>query len=162
MEGGWWCNNGGKMRRAYFSYLISRWPEGNSSVFRGMTRKTAFLELLVWMVTYAYRLEACGGNDNDTGGCVDTPPLPANRSEERPPTLARTNWISSFPIQPTVNSNDSPRGGEGCWARECAKFLKIIPPNYFDREKEYEKFLFSFFFLTNIFIIKNKLYYFYW
>ena len=36
------------------------------------------------MVTYAYRLEACGGNDNDTGGCVDTPPLPANRSEKRP------------------------------------------------------------------------------
>lgn len=152
MEGGWWCNNGGKMRRAYFSYLISRWPEGNSSVFRGMTRKTAFLELLVWMVTYAYRLEACGGNDNDTGGCVDTPPLPANRSEKRP--NFGTNKLNL--LVPYSTNSELERlaswGGEGCWARECAKLLKIIPRNYFDRGKEYEKFLFFSFFFLQIFL----------
>lgn len=106
--------------------------------------KTAFLELLVWMVTYAYRLEACGGNDNDTGGCVDTPPLPANRSEKRPPTLARTNWISSFPIQPTVNSNDSPRGGGRDVEQEnVPSFWKL----FWSREGTREIPFFFFFFL---------------
>ena len=91
----------------HISHILSQWPflwrerERILSSFSRWRERAAFLELLVWIVTYAYHLRRWW-NDNDTAA------TPIRRPAFRWKTfqLGRTNWIS-FPIQPTVNSNDS-------------------------------------------------------
>ena len=102
------CNNGGKMCRAYFSYLIAMAvPTENGRILFSFSRwreRAAFLELLVWIVTYAYHF-CRSWNDNDTAATpIRRPSVPPRRWKTS--QLGRTNWIS-FPIQRTVNSNDS-------------------------------------------------------
>lgn len=135
------------------SYLAMAAPTGGKfSVFSRDDAKSAFLELLVWIVTYAYYLEA-GGNDNDTGGCVDTPPLPANRSEKRPNLAEQIESPRSLFNEQWTRTT---RREEGCWARECAK-LKIIPQNYLIERRIREISLFFFFKLKVILKINLKI-----
>lgn len=133
------------------SYLAMAAPTGGKfSVFSRDDAKSAFLELLVWIVTYAYYLEA-GGNDNDTGGCVDTPPLPANRSEKRPNLAEQIESPRSLFNEQWTRTT---RREEGCWARECAKLWKLFLRIIWSRE-EYEKFLFFFFFELKVILKIN-------